>query len=361
MDDTFVRHSALGRIHLLSILKSMRRFCLQSLVFLLLQAGLLCLLLTNYNVSDETNYLAATVEKHIRLQKTSAPRVILLGGSNVALGFESDRMERELGRPVVNMGLAAGLGAEFMLAEIEPELKAGDTVVLSFEYDHFARGPNEGRYSELGFDPRIMQQVLIFRPSGMFDLGLIHFRKIILDRGLTILGEIARRGLTFRIESSPSTGLEQQSARRAFNAWGDFLGHRRAPPRATPEAIDAGHLVADIRGFPSPVLLSRIRNFVERSERKGTHVVFSFAPKPSGVMQREKHFALQLVEALRSIPGLPLLDTPEEQTYPPNQFYDTANHLTAEGAAARTTKVIDSLRPIVVKATKSVQPGSSHE
>ncbi|MBM3840747.1 MAG: hypothetical protein FJ398_22855 [Verrucomicrobia bacterium] len=40
--------------------------------------------------------------------------------------------------------------------------------------------------------------------------------------------------------------------------------------------------------------------------------------------------------------------------YPPEQFFDTANHLTAEGAATRTTRLIDSLRRF---ATEREQTG----
>src|SRR5437868_6275225 len=100
-------------------------------------------------------------------------------------------MEKELGRSVVNMGVAAGLGAEFMLADIEPELRSGDILVLSLEYDHFARGRGRGG----GFDPAVLQQTLIFRPEGLLALRPIHFRKILLNRGLVLLGEIARHAL----------------------------------------------------------------------------------------------------------------------------------------------------------------------
>lgn len=326
----------------------MRRFLLKAFSFWVLQAALLALLLRHYDVALETNYLAATLEKHRRLNAVPPPRVILVGGSNVALGFESDRIERELGRPVVNLGLAAGLGVEFMLAEIEPALRAGDLVVLSLEYDHFARGPKDRRYSGAGFDPNVLQQALIFRPAGVVALGLTHLRKIVLDRGLAILGEIARRGFAVQIEQGMASQRngEIQSERRAFNVWGDFVGHRGAPPRATPEMVDAGRLIADARAFPNSALLEVIRGFVDRNARRGIQTVFTFPPKPTGVMRRESALALRLAGALRQIPGLVLLDTPEDQAYPPEQFFDTANHLTAEGTTRRTTRVIESLRRV---------------
>ena len=322
----------------------MRPFLVQLAAFLLLQSALLGVLLNYYDVAEETNYLAATVDKHSRLCVRPAPRVILVGGSNVAFGFESDRMESALGRPVVNMGLAAGLGVEFMLAEIEPALRPGDIIVLSLEYDHFARGPAAGRYSALGFDPNVLRQVLIFRPEGCLDLGWTHVRKIVLDRGLSILGEIARRGFMFGIGAREAKTSELQSARKGFNPWGDLIGHRQEPARTTAELVNRLPLVADVRKFPNPAALEVIRDFVDRTRRTGARVAFTFTPKPTGTILRDGELAWRLAEALRQIPGVTLLDAPQDHAYPPEQFFDSANHLTAEGAAQRTSKVIASLQ-----------------
>jgi hypothetical protein len=308
-------------------------------------------LLTYYDVAAETNYLAATVDKHRRLHMRSAPRVILVGGSNVAFGFESNRMESALGRPFVNMGLAAGLGVEFMLAEIEPALRPGDVVVLSLEYDHFARGPAAGRYSMLGFDPNVLRQVLIFRPEGCLALGWTHLRKVVLDRGLSILGEIARRGLVSGIGANKAEASETQSPRKGFNAWGDLVGHRNEPARTTAELVNRLPLIADARRFPNAAALEVVREFVERTGRLGVRVAFTFTPKPTGTIFRDGELAGRLAEALRQIPGVTLLDAPQDHAYPPEQFFDSANHLTAEGAAQRTSKVIASLEEFLVKSS----------
>lgn len=319
----------------------MKPFLRQLLAFVILQAGLLGLLLHFYNVEGEPNYLAATVDKHERLRRTTGSRIVLVGGSNVAFGFESDRMESALGRPVVNMGLAAGLGIEFMLREIEPALRDGDLVVLSLEYDHFARGPSAELFSGLGFDPNVLERVLVFRPESGLALGWTHARKIVLDRGLGIAGEIVRRSLLGA--KSPSDEEGKQSARAAFNSWGDLVGHRLEPARTTPEVVNQLPLVADARGFPNGAALAAIEGFVERVQRKAVRVVFSFTPKPLRTIEREGELAERLAAALRRIPRLTVVDAPRDHAYPAEQFFDTANHLTAEGAAERTGRLIASL------------------
>ena len=63
--------------------------------------------------------------------------VILLGGSNVTFGFDSQRLEEKVGIPVINAALGAGLGLKMILDDCLPRIKSGDILVLSPEYEHF--------------------------------------------------------------------------------------------------------------------------------------------------------------------------------------------------------------------------------
>ncbi|PYJ82346.1 MAG: hypothetical protein DME22_19010 [Verrucomicrobia bacterium] len=93
----------------------MKKFCLRVVAFLLLQAFLFFAFVWDGNLSRETGYLAATLDKHKRLEQTRPPRIILIGSSSFAFGVRSDRLERESGRTVVNMGLDSSLGVDFIL------------------------------------------------------------------------------------------------------------------------------------------------------------------------------------------------------------------------------------------------------
>ena len=80
-------------------------------------------------IYDET-YLAALQEKTELLQSIEGPRVILVGGSGAAFALRSDLLEQELGLPVINDGLYAGLGTTVMLDLVKPHLHEGDIVVF---------------------------------------------------------------------------------------------------------------------------------------------------------------------------------------------------------------------------------------
>src|SRR5262245_52969609 len=85
--------------------------------------------------SDE--YLAVTVDKEQRLRSADGPRIVFVGGSNLAFGLRSERVRRALRRNPVNMGLYANFGLPFMFREAQAGLRKGDVVVLSLEYDYF--------------------------------------------------------------------------------------------------------------------------------------------------------------------------------------------------------------------------------
>lgn len=323
----------------------MTRFVLQVAGFLALQLLLGTLLLRGYDVPDEVNYLAGIRDKLAAAAAAAgSPRILLVGGSNVPFGFRSDLLESRTGRPVVNLGLAAGVGTEFMLAQAAQAARPGDLILLSLEYDQFARGPRAGAWSGQGFDPAILQQVLVFDPASAACLGPTHFRKVVLDRGLLVLGEVLRRRVG-QLAGATARDPAEIRRRRGFNRHGDAIGHWDLPSRMDPAVLARARLVGEARGFPNRALLGHVARFVARQERRGVAVAFTFPPKPATALALDAPLAGQLAEALRSIPGLRLLDQPADHGYPPDLFFDTANHLTGEGARIRTERVASALAP----------------
>jgi hypothetical protein len=88
-----------------------------------------------YRESD--NYLLSILEKEKLARTTPSPKILLIGGSNLAFGIDSKEIEDSLGLNVVNMGLYAKLGLKYMLAQARPYIKAGDVAVVVPEYDQF--------------------------------------------------------------------------------------------------------------------------------------------------------------------------------------------------------------------------------
>lgn len=85
----------------------------------------------------QVSILAALPDKHQLLNSINDTKIIVLGGSNVSFGLDSKVIENQLSMPIVNMGIHAGIGLEYMVNDIKPFVKKGDLVVLIPEYEHF--------------------------------------------------------------------------------------------------------------------------------------------------------------------------------------------------------------------------------
>lgn len=73
------------------------------------------------------------------------PKLVLLGGSATLFGIKASVLELELGVPVINGGLHAGLGMNCILREGKKMLRPGDTVMLFPEYELLSFGENNRR------------------------------------------------------------------------------------------------------------------------------------------------------------------------------------------------------------------------
>ena len=83
--------------------------------------------------------------KQIAAQSIKAPKLVLLGGSGTLFGLKASVLEAELGIPVINGGLHAGLGMDCILREGKKMLRPGDAVMLFPEYELLSFGEKNRR------------------------------------------------------------------------------------------------------------------------------------------------------------------------------------------------------------------------
>ena len=100
-------------------------------------------------------YVGALEGMFDRLNSIDEPKVIVVGGSNVAFGLRSDLMEQELGMPCVNFGLYGTIGTKAMLDLSKSNINKGDIVILATETTRQAMS--------MYFNPDAMLRALISR------------------------------------------------------------------------------------------------------------------------------------------------------------------------------------------------------
>lgn len=163
---------------------------------------------------NTNNYLFAFSDKINLLKKHSAsPRLILIGGSNLAFGVDSRELEAVYKARVINMGLHAGIGLKFIIDSAKPFLREGDVVVLSFEYNYPFANQMYG------------DDTLLFLLQNIYPKG---YRLLSLPQSLALLEYLPAHMREIKTKLSHnrlSDELTDCYDRRAFNKQGDVIFH----------------------------------------------------------------------------------------------------------------------------------------
>lgn len=276
--------------------------------------------------ADQTSYFAATIDKHARLSQLSSPKVILVGGSNLAFSIDSIRMQEKLGAPVVNMGLHANLGLRFMLEEIKSDLKPSDIVMIVPEYQHFVTTSFDGAAKELAAVIEVYPHALRFLHTPM---QFLH-----VAAGLPQL-QASKLSLSRLIRPEPASPFY---SRAAFNANGDAIGHLAM------HLTDALNKPFWTSAIYNPAAARMINQFAADAALQGVKVLFIFPCLPDTIYAENQASIEEIATRLRSELTIPILGTPSLFTFPDGYFFDSVYHMTGIGRTERTERMLEQLQ-----------------
>lgn len=83
----------------------------------------------------DNSFVGILDEKRDALLSEEGDKIVVVGGSSVAFGVDSDIIEKYTEMPVINFGLYAALGTKLMLDLSRDGIKDGDIVVIAPELD----------------------------------------------------------------------------------------------------------------------------------------------------------------------------------------------------------------------------------
>lgn len=310
----------------------MRSFVHKVLLFAALQGALLAAMAVAYQ-PETTGYLAAGLDKRQRAATTDAPRILLVGGSSVAFGFDSPALEAAVGRPVVNLGGQGSQGLEFRLREALDLVRADDVVVLSLEYQVLL-----ARDSALGLT---LWRTLEADPAAAQYTRWAEWKRL-LDDGHLFLRHTLRRSVRRGVKGQwPESAAPYR--RDACNAHGDVVAHHgMAPPGYGNEPFRLRFSDGELADA-----VDRIVRFRDAVRAKGARVVV-FHPSVPEERARPLEGDLRRVDAaLRAALDVPVLNHPEEGFRPPGDFFNSTYHLTGAAGAAQTRILAERLTPLL--------------
>jgi hypothetical protein len=321
----------------------MIQFVRDILLFVVLQLAVFGTLIGGFYRPAEINPIMASVNaKHERLASAPSPRMIFVGGSNVLFGIDGDVVRDTLGYEPVNMGLIAGLRLNYMLAEVEPHVRAGDVVVLALEFRQVFRR-FEGQRSAT-----VLAQMLEQRPGNVRYLEWSHVREL-LDNGLVPQLGFATQQASKRL--SRAVRFKPHSAPESYelNAWGDLVSHRDKPMR--PNVLRERPLPRQVDVSSIGPSLTRINAFAAQCRARGAHVVFTWCPIPDVHHRRLLRPIATIDAALRAGLDVPILGSPDDFAYPKEAFFDSAFHLgSSEAIRDRTRRICEGVQASIGSA-----------
>jgi len=310
----------------------MKRFLIKLTCFLALQIAILTpLAYFGGQYQARKHYLCATQDKLARLATADGPRIIFLGGSNLAFGLDSKVISEKTGYNPVNMGVHINLGLFPQMRMVEQHLRPGDLIVLSPEYKVFNK--NGMRCSE-----KIAVELHDIWP------GSSPFLQPDFETPLRSLGKRPLRLLADRVAHARKflvDYLEQREPelyeRESFNEFGDHITHYGVPRESVAQDIKEIHL-----NMPDHDVRETIKVFNEftaRCEARGANVVFAHVPMSTADVARQPQLLQNFESILAAELHCPIITELKQLIFEDELFFDTEYHLTQIGIAKRTSVV----------------------
>lgn len=288
---------------------------------------------------DRDSYLEICTDKHRILRETPSPKVILIGGSNLALGLDSALLKNLLKRPVVNMGTCIQVGLGYMLREIEADVNDGDIVVVIPEYEHWVDQFNGDKY--LLMLPAIMPQSVAWLTPSYLNSTLSVSR---------ITGDFSwmTHKRSRHILPPPLTGVASDDDAvlynySGFNRLGDFVAHLDLPGKSFDNSQAS---LADF-SHPNPAAIQAFNSITKQMQARGAKIVLL---PPVTTASFVRHRKLQLDSFYKEVSAClnaQVVDDYAGYALADKYFFDCIYHVRKEGRKLRTEQVAADLNRIL--------------
>lgn len=270
-------------------------------------------------------YIDAYGKKLEILKSTPSPRIILLGGSNLAFGIDSKAIADTFGINVVNYGLSMGIGLRVMMLEAPEYCREGDILVISPEYEHFF-GNAHGEKTTLCGLALLYPEITHNFDTQNFLLSVSGLKNVISLSTYSILG----------ISSGDDT-KEYKNSSLSFNDYGDETQHWYYPSE------DIILKTNPIEGDFDESFYSEFITLISELESKGIKVVI-VPPAIYDVIYYNHRNSIHLLDMKLAETNWPFSIDPEMMAFPREDMFDTYYHLTKGGVDKRTTLLINILK-----------------
>ncbi len=286
-------------------------------------------------------YYATFPDKYDRLLRLKdRQKIVLFSGSSTRFGYDSEKIAAAFPEyQVANMGVFAYTNAAPQLELILGCMGEGDILLHAPEFDAARRQFCTTNKLDAPFFNMI---------EGNYDLvsqlDLREYAQVFEALGEYLAGRTGMTPGSYGLDPADFDEDGNPVDTPSYNEYGDYILYR---PNAQEEAPIYG-LAVDytVGAFPRHQFLDPLNAVIARFRSAGVRVYLTYAPRNRlAISDASTDQARAELDAyLRENLDAPILGTLEESLWSGIYLYGTDNHLSTEGVAIRTERIIELLR-----------------
>jgi hypothetical protein len=276
-------------------------------------------------------------EKVALASRIRGPKVLLVGGSSTLFGMNAGELEKQTGRPVINMGMHAALGLDYMFAQVKSVAAPGDVIVLAPEYELYESYPEKADAFSYGD--------YLYARDPQYYAALLLTQKI--ELALRVPAWRVWLGHVNRFDPEPyiPNPWVYGNGRHLLTTHGDQARNDAARRPAPGPALDrvCKPLASGWSGNPHG--FEKLDRFIGWARATGVTVIATFPAlmeNPAYSRQESREIIAQISEFYHRR-GVQIVGTVTENLRPRNEFFDTNYHLMHEAAIARARRFAPEL------------------
>ncbi|MBQ9116895.1 MAG: DUF4234 domain-containing protein [Clostridia bacterium] len=283
----------------------------------------------------EDTFVGELGEKYDRLNEIDDPKIVVIGGSSVAFGLDSEMVKEHLGMEVVNFGLYANLGTKLMIDLSKTNINEGDIIVIAPEMN--------SQTLSLYFNAETAIQAL----DGNWGM----LKNVDTDDYESLIGamwQFAGEKLEYIV-----TGKRPENVGAYQKVWFNEYGDNTFDRPYNTMMSTAKNIKLDFRVNKQDSInsdyekfIDYVNDYVAYCSRKGATVYFSFAPMNAAAMTEYNNseniynFYKNLCASL----DCRVISDVNQYIMDEGYFFDSEFHLNNAGVTVRTAQLIDDIK-----------------
>lgn len=267
-------------------------------------------------------------------------KIVLFAGSSVRFGFDSAALDAAFPEyEIVNMGVFAYTSAMPQMDLILTCMGEGDILLHCPEFDA----------AQLQFcsSNDIEYRFFNMMESNYDTLSLLDLRRYgatftPLEKYLTVKDPMEKKSYALSASDFDEDGTPVDSP--SYNEYGDYVAYRPNAASALPVYGTPVHYT--VTAFPKETYIDPLNQMYRRFLDKGVAVYYTYSPRNSLALSESSNpeTRAELDRYLRENLCVPVITQLEDSLWNGTYLYGTDNHLSTEGAAIHTRRVIAALK-----------------